>query len=224
MDDGNGPLGELGLIGHQHVAVTDTLTHHELYSWDGLLTLLWHGDRGTNPAAVLFCGGAMGGLLGPADGLFHDLGTELAASGVAQSVRVSYRVPNDLERCVLDTLAAAQLAAENGATRFVVVGHSFGGAVAVQAAVALAERCVGVVTLATQSAGCEPGEALAANGVPVLLLHGDRDAILPYFASQMVQMLIGGELVILPGADHRLAGAGEEVRRRLGTWIPDRLG
>ena len=59
------------------------------------------------------------------------------------------------------------------------MGHSFGGAVAVQAGALLAERTAGVVTLATQSAGCEPGEALGRAQGAVLLLHGDRDEILP---------------------------------------------
>ena len=124
---------------------------------------------------------------------------------------------------MVDLLAAAQLAGQDGASRIVTMGHSFGGAVAVQAGAHLGERTAGVVTLATQSAGCEPGEALAERKVPVLLLHGDRDEILPYYASQMVQMICGGELVILPGATHRLAEAADELRERLSTWIPDRL-
>lgn len=224
MDPTGGPLEHIGLIGHQDVAVTERLDHYELFSWDGLLSLLWHHDGNRpNANAVLCCGGALGGVLGPAGGLYHDLGTRFALDGTAITIRVGYRVPNDLERCVFDVLAAAQLAAQHGAERFVVVGHSFGGAVAIQAAVALAERCAGVVTLATQSAGCEVGEQLPEAGTPVLLLHGDRDTILPYHASQLVHMLTGGELHILPGADHRLDAAADELRTRLGEWIPRQL-
>ncbi|MEZ5265319.1 MAG: alpha/beta hydrolase [Acidimicrobiales bacterium] len=218
------PLEHIGLIGHQDVAVTDRLDHYELFSWDGLLTLLWHHDRNQpNRNAVLCCGGALGGVLGPAGGLFHDLGTRFAADGTAITIRVGYRAPNDLDRCVFDVLAAAQLAARHGAERFVVVGHSFGGAVAVQAGAALGEQCAGVVTLATQTAGCEVGEQLAERGVPVLLLHGDLDTILPYHASHLVHLLTGGELHILRGADHRLDAAADELRERLGEWIPRRL-
>jgi len=32
-----------------------------------------------------------------------------------------------------------------------------------------------------------------------------------------------GELVILPGAGHLLSEAGQELRVRLGEWIPARL-
>jgi alpha-beta hydrolase superfamily lysophospholipase len=213
-------LASLGILGHQEVAVSDHLRHLEIYTWEGLLTVLWHGD----PAAdrvVIACGGALGGLLGPA-GLYHELGETFAAQGIA-TLRVGYRRPNDLDACVVDLAAAAQLATQDGGARIVTMGHSFGGAVAIQAGVLLGGRTAGVVTLATQSAGCEPGEALASNGVPVLLLHGDRDDILPFFASQMVQMICGGELVILPGASHRLSEAADELRQRLSAWIPARL-
>lgn len=238
MDEVTDPVASLGILSHQQVAITERLDHHEFSTFDGLLTLLWHhgSDQAGAPRsplprtdgcaaerAVLFCGGALGGLLGPAGGLFHDLATSFAGQATAAAIRVGYRKPNDIELCVLDVLAAAQLAASRGAQRFVVVGHSFGGAVAIQAGVALAERCAGVVTLATQSGGCEPGEALSETGTPVLLLHGDADQILPFFASQLVQFITGGELIVLPGADHLFAGAGDELRSRLGRWIPERL-
>ena len=46
----------------------------------GLLTVLWHGDPDAE-AAVVLGGGAMGGLLGPADGFYHWLGEELRRAG-----------------------------------------------------------------------------------------------------------------------------------------------
>jgi hypothetical protein len=40
-------------------------------------------------------------------------------------------------------------------------------------------------------------------------------------ASQMVQMIAGtGELVVLPGAGHLLTEAADELRQKLGSWIP----
>jgi pimeloyl-ACP methyl ester carboxylesterase len=103
-----------------------------------------------------------------------------------------------------------------------VIGHSFGGAVAVNAGVALRRFTRGVVTLSTQSAGCE--DAAALGDVPLLLIHGDRDELLPVAASEAVRMLAGhGELVVLPGAGHLLLGAEEELRRRLLDWVLARL-
>lgn len=45
--------------------------------------------------------------------------------------------------------------------------------------------------------------------IPMLLVHGDRDEILPPFASEVVHHLAGGhgELVIVPGAGHLLTEA-----------------
>ncbi|MFN0030375.1 MAG: alpha/beta fold hydrolase [Acidimicrobiales bacterium] len=222
MSDFPPALAHIGIFASQYVELDAGLTHHELYTADGLLSLLWHHTAEPATAAVLYCGGALGGVLGPG-GLFHQLGRELADAGVADGLRVGYRVPNDLDRCVIDTVAAAELAGSVGVERFVVVGHSFGGAVAISAGVALGERCAGVVALATQTAGCEGGEALAESKVPVLLIHGDADDILPHLASQLVHMLTGGELVILPGVDHRFSGAVEDLRTRLIPWLSDRF-
>lgn len=216
-----GPFERLGVLAHQQVAVTPGLVHHELFTLQGLLTILWHGPPDAE-RAVVAVGGAMGGLLGPAHGLYHDLGESFAGDGIA-TLRISYRKPNDFQRCVHDALAAAAIAARQGARRFVTVGHSFGGAVAVQLGMAMGEFTAGVVTLATQSAGCEDADQLA--GIPMLLFHGDRDEILPPFASEVVHQLAGGhgELVILPATGHLMAESGDELRRRLLAWIPARL-
>lgn len=213
------PLGLLESLAVQEAEITPGLRHVEVYTMRGLLTLLWHGPKDA-PDLVVTCGGGMGSLLGPADGLYHDLGVALAARGIG-TVRVGYRKPNDLDRCVHDLAAAADLASRSGARKFVTVGHSFGGAVAVQAGIVLAAHCRGVVTLATQSAGCEYASALEA---PLLLLHGTRDEILPPETSAMVQMLAGhGEVVLLPDAGHLLSETAAEVRDRLLDWIPARF-
>jgi len=212
------PLDRIRGLALQHVEIAPGLEHLELYTLEGLLGLLWHGERGASEV-VLACGGAMGGLLGPANGLYHDLGTALAARGFG-FVRVSYRRPNDLAACTLDVGAAADLAFRAGARRFVTVGHSFGGAVALNAALALGAAASGVVLLATQSAGCE--RAARLGDVPLLLVHGERDELLPPQASEVVHALAGGrgELEIAPGAGHLLLEASDSLRARLLAWIP----
>ena len=91
--------------------MTPTLRHVELYTFRGLLTLLWHEPAGPpvleDGPAVVLCGGAMGGLLGPANGLYHRLGEELSQRGVP-TIRLSYRRPNDLDACTLDAAVAVQ--------------------------------------------------------------------------------------------------------------------
>lgn len=222
------PLDAISVLASQEVEITPSLRHLEIYTMRGLLTILWHsaaggaGAGGGGGGAVVACGGAMGGLLGPAEGLYHRLGGHLAAQGTPV-LRVSYRRPNDLDACCLDVAAAVQLAVGAGASRVVVMGHSFGGAVAVQVGVALPSTVAGVVTFATQSAGCEVAGGLGER--PLLLFHGDRDELLPLQASEVVRSIAGhGDLVVLPGDGHLLAKSGPILWERLFEWLPDVLG
>lgn len=215
------PLDLLGGLATQDVEIAPGLRHIEIFTLKGLLTVLWHGSPSAERVVLMF-GGAMGGLLGPANGLYQDLATTFASQGIGV-LRVGYRRPGDLDLCTIDVSAAADLAWRGGARRFVVVGHSFGGAVAVRAGISIPNAVVGVVTLATQSAGCETAANL--RGRPLLLLHGDRDELLPLAVSETVRDLAGtGELVVLKGTGHLMTEAADELRARLGAWIPEALG
>ena len=217
-----GPLELLEALGRQEVEVAPGLRHVEVFTLRGLLTVLWHGDPDAE-SVLLVGGGAMGGLLGPADGLYHWLGEELATPGSGVGVlRVGWRRPNDLARCTLDLLAVADLASRTGAVRFVLGGHSFGGAIAVRAGIALGEWAKGVVTFATQSAGCEEAGALQA---PLLAYHGDLDELLPVAASEVVCQLAGGptNLVVCPGTGHLMTEAGTLLREQVPAWVRDRF-
>ena len=199
------------------------LRHIEIYTMSGLVTLLWHG-RAESDRVVLCAGGAMGGLLGPGDSFFHELGVTLSSEHNIATIRVGYRRPNDLQACIDDLAAAAILAENNGTESFVTVGHSFGGAVALGAAIEpspMAALTKGVVLLATQSAGCE--NAALLNRRPMLLVHGDHDEILPQWSSEVVYELAGGhgQLEILPGVGHLLRenGAAAWLRNNVTDWI-----
>jgi pimeloyl-ACP methyl ester carboxylesterase len=59
---------------------------------------------------------------------------------------------------------------------------------------------------------------------PLLLFHGERDELLPVFASEAVRELAGqGELVVLPNDGHLLARSHDVLLERLLEWIPERL-
>src|SRR5271154_3129863 len=152
-DDPRAPLELLQALTVQEVEIAPGFRHLEIYTMRGLLTLLWHGPIDAVKVLVT-CGGGMGSLLGPADALYHSLGVRFAQLGIG-TIRVGYRQPNDLARGGHDVTAAPDLAGRRGARRFVVMGHSFGGAVAIQTGAVLGKHCRGVITLSTQSAGCE---------------------------------------------------------------------
>jgi hypothetical protein len=217
-------LEALRPLASSEVAVTPSLTHREVYTSRGLLTVLRHRSPAgvtPQPVAIVACGGAMGGVLGPGHGLYQRLGERWAERGV-EFVRVGYREPNNLDLCAHDLACGVEIARDAGARRVVVMGHSFGGAVAIRTAVIMPVTVAGVVTFATQSAGCEVAGAL--DGRPLLLFHGDRDELLPPEASQVVAAIAGhGEVVILPGDGHLLAKSDDVIVERLDDWLPDAL-
>lgn len=213
-------LEALHPFGSTQVEVTPTFRHRETYTQRGLLTVLTHEPvAGTSqPAAIVACGGALGGVLGPGHALYHALGERWAARGV-RFVRIGYREPNNLDLCAHDLACGVELARAAGAERVVAMGHSFGGAVAVRCAVVMPVSVVGVVTFATQSAGCEVAGALG--GRPLLLFHGDQDELLPPEASHVVAAIAGhGEVVMLPGDGHGLGRSDEAITERLDDWLP----
>ena len=216
------PLDALGIMASQQAIIGTNLRHVEMYTMRGLLSLLWQEPDGeAKPVAVVMVGGAMGGMLGPGDSLYHALGEALVARGVP-SIRLSYRKPNDLDSCCVDAAAAVQLAVGSGADHVVIMGHSFGGAVAIRVAVGLAEMVSGVVTFATQSAGCEVAGGL--QGRPLLMFHGDKDSILPMDASEVVRAIAGsGDLHIMPGDDHLLAKSHDVMFETTMKWLDEVL-
>lgn len=218
---GPSALASLQVFARSSVTLAPRLDHVEIYTSHGLLTVFAH--RADAPrAAIVTCGGAMGGVLGPGHGLFHVIGDRWSRREVSV-YRVGFRIPNDLDRCAHDVACAVEMAIGDGAERVVVMGHSFGGAVAVRVAVVMTAEVAGVVTFATQSAGCEVAAALA--GRPLLLFHGDRDEILPLQASEMVRLIAGaGELVVLPGDGHLLGRSDDVMLERLDEWLPPVLG
>lgn len=132
---------------------------------------------------ALLLSGAGGGVLGPGH-VYPPLASRLAAAGV-HALRLDYRHPARLEPCLDDAHAAVEFLAARGAERVVVVGWSFGGAVALQAA----ERwpaVAGAATVASQTAGMGPVEDIPRSGKKLLLLHGTGDTCLSDRCSRMI--------------------------------------
>ena len=211
------PLEVLGIMASQQAMLAPGLRHIEMYTMRGLLGILWHEPVGdARDVGVVMMGGAMGGLMGPGDALYNQLGEDFSARGIP-AMRISWRKPNDMDACCVDAAAVVQMMVGTGCERVILMGHSFGGAVAVRVAVGLSAMVTGVVTFATQSAGCEVAGGL--DGRPLLMFHGDRDEILPVEASEVVRAIAGsGELRIMPGDGHLLAKSHDVMREEVNAW------
>ena len=185
----------------------------EVITADGIITCIRHGLDAGEEEAVLFLGGALGGLSGPAHGLYDRVARRTGG------VRLHYRKPGRMDDCLMDVLLVHHLLARRGVARVVLVGHSFGGAVAIAAGALLGPATAGVVALSTQVPGTEHVDKLA--GIPLLLIHGDNDGVLPDLCSRNVHDRAGEpkELVILPGEGHLLDGATDTLIERVTGFI-----
>ncbi len=110
-----------------------------------------------------------------------------------------------------------------GAKALGLIGHSFGGAVVIQAA-SKADTVKTVVTLATQSFGAEVVAKLV-EGTSILLMHGADDETLSPRNSRIVYDLAREpkELMILPGNGHGLVESASEVYMQVYKWLIEQL-
>ena len=210
--------------GDLELAITQVAAHPEP---DGNLRVLIGTSRGEirgvlhpcarHPGAVIYVAGAMGGFEGPANGLYGRLADRLrpAVSGL----RIHYRHPGEFEECVLDVLAGVSFLRGMGASGGVaLVGHSFGGAVVIKAG-ELSPQIRGVAALSPQLHGTRTVEAL---GKPLLLVHGMRDGVLDYAASEDIhaRAVEPKRLVLYAEADHSLVQAAADLEDLLASWLP----
>ncbi|WP_341528251.1 dienelactone hydrolase family protein [Nostoc sp. UHCC 0302] len=172
--------------------------------------------------AVIWVGGVGGDWDTPARKLYPLLCEDLRKEAIA-SLRVRYRYPTELEESVLDVLAGLLYLRDEGIKYFALVGHSFGGAVAIQAAVQDPDVST-VVTLATQAYGTDPVHELATQ-CSLLLIHGMADEVLPPLCSQHVyqQALEPKQIILYPDATHGLDEVADEVYQLVRNWIVQQL-
>ncbi|MEX2246642.1 MAG: dienelactone hydrolase family protein [Dehalococcoidia bacterium] len=197
---------------------------------DGNLRVLITTSRGeirailhpcaTAPGAAIYAGGARGGFQGPANDLYGRLADRLRPR--MSGLRLHYRQPGEFEECVLDVLAGVSFLRGFGAGDVALVGHSFGGAVVIKAG-ELSAAVTGVAALSSQTYGTRTVERL---GKPLLLMHGMRDGILDYAASEDIhtRAVEPKRLVLYAEADHMLTQAAEEVEELLAEWLPSMVG
>ena len=144
----------------------------------GAIPLMMHSAPEKGRAA-LCVSGAMGGFDGPSM-LYPRLGLELPKRGLTIA-RLDYRAPNEFGECLVDAVAALTFLGGIGHNRVALIGHSFGGAVAINAGT-LSPIVTTVIALSSQLAGAHVVGELSPK--PLLLIHGGADTILPAESSQ----------------------------------------
>jgi hypothetical protein len=193
---------------------------------DGNLRVLLQTTRGeiravlhpcpNAPGAAVYVGGALGGFEGPANDLYGRMANRLRP--VISGLRLHYRQPGEFQECVLDVMAGVSFLKGVGAGDVALAGHSFGGAVVIKAG-ELSPHVTGVVAMSSQLFGTRTVERL---GKPLLLVHGMRDGILDYTASEDIyaRAVEPKRIVLYAEADHSLAQAATELEELLAGWLP----
>lgn len=172
--------------------------------------------------AAIWVGGVGGDWDTPAQGLYPKLCQELQSEAIA-SLRVRYRYSTQLEEAVFDVLAGITYLQDEGIKNFALIGHSFGGAVVIQAG-AQVEEVRTVVTLATQGYGTDRAPELATR-CSLLLLHGTNDPVLtPYCSQHTYEIALEPKrLIVYPGATHGLDEVADEVHQVVRDWVIEQL-
>jgi pimeloyl-ACP methyl ester carboxylesterase len=181
------------------------------------------GDGAGAGRGAVFVGGAGGGFDTPVKGwLYPRLCEGLRDEGIA-GLRDRYHHPNDLAECVLDVLAGISFLQADHVASVALVGHSFGGAVAIRAA-ALSPEVRTCVALSSQTHGAGPASSLGPR-CSLLLAHGLADEILPPECSRQIYRTAREpkRLVLKENVRHGLNEWADELPGLLSQWIQTEL-
>lgn len=196
-------------------------------SSDGVDTILFHTNAGIirtlfwniveGDTAVVWVGGAGGGLTGPAGGLYPRLANELYKDGIS-SLCIDYRHPNDLYDCVLDTMLGVEYLKHCNKTKVILVGHSFGGAVVITAGVH-SDAVVSVIAMSSQTYGTNMVNKLTPKSL--LLIHGSNDEILSEECSKIIynRARQPKQLILYPDCLHGLDQCREQLDKDILNWV-----
>lgn len=168
-------------------------------------------------AAIAWVFGSGGGFGGPAGGVYERLARSFQAER-AGSLQLDYRFPGRMRPSVEDLLTGVAFLESLGIERVVLVGHSFGGAVVINAGVASA-AVIAVAALSSQSCGASAAGELSPKRL--LLVHGEEDEVLPPACSLDLYRIAHEpkELLLYPACRHGLDECRRELDRDLARWL-----
>lgn len=198
-----------------------TFTEITLTNDDKVVKCHYYKAKESNLGAI-FVGGIGGDFDSPANNLYPKLATQLCNEGIS-ALRVQFRYPTNLEESVHDVLLGAQFLESQGINNLGLVGHSFGGAVVIQAGVKL-DSVRTVVTLATQGHGAGVVGDLSPKA-SILLVHGGSDETLSPQNSIIVYDIAKEpkQILILKGNGHGLVESAEQVLEIVHSWLVKEL-
>lgn len=170
---------------------------------------------------VIFVGGIGGGFDTPAYNLYPKLAKTLTQKGIS-GLRVEFRFPTNLEESVQDVLSGTSFLEIQGIKKIGLVGHSFGGAVIIQAA-AQTSLVKTVVTLATQLHGAEA--VTEFKNTSILFIHGQEDQVLSPHNSEIVFNLAHEpkSLSLINHASNSLNETADQVYQQVLNWLTTHL-
>ena len=206
----------IGVASGEATAGAQQLT---LHTTRGPIPMIFHAAA--QPANAILCvSGAMGGVIGPA-GLYARLGDEMPARGISVA-RIDYRDPNEFGECVLDAMAGLSFLRGTGHQAVMLIGHSFGGAVAINAGT-LAPQVRTVIAISSQLAGAHVVGELAPRAL--LIVHGTADMILSHESGQAIFERANEpkRLELIAGADHRFSEHSDRLYEVVSDWLATHL-
>lgn len=172
--------------------------------------------------AVIFVGGVGGDFDSPGNNLYPRLASELANWQI-NCLHLRFRDPMDLGEAVLDVLAGIAFLQTEGVEAVGLLGHSFGAAAVIQAAVA-APIVSTVVTFAAQSFGAEIISQMQEHQ-SVFLMHGRKDDVLPAFSSATLYQLAHEpkDVFFYHNGSHNLDEVSSDIYEKTKTWLLTQL-
>jgi pimeloyl-ACP methyl ester carboxylesterase len=172
--------------------------------------------------AVIFVGGVGGGFDTPARNLYGRLAEKLVAEGIS-TLWIQYRNSQDLVEATVDVMAGIMFLEQNGIEQIGLVGHSFGSAAVIQAAVN-DDNVKTVVCLATQGFGADQVADLASE-TSLLLIHGKNDKTLPHPVAEYVHTIAHEpkQIMLMEGTGHNLDESSDRVYEAVHLWLTKQL-